>query len=572
MLPIMKSALQQRIAGRHARGDDSISHWTKLGVISIAIVFLSIHLFPLLRSPLHGDDLPNSMLRGSLQISGVSFWQHVIQSTFDWWNNEGRFFPMAILEGSAVFYLFDEIWTYKLFQFSIVVILVLLLAQLITPISLRPSVWLCSVLCIASSLQFRNWYDPIIGFAAMIPSSSIKVVGVLLLLRMAAANDRKARKRAFIVTATILWFFALTQYETTTAFAPSLLLAHKLGSSSKSKSITPDTVADAPRPVSRLPLLKSTWMPGAILFAATVVYVAGLFLLRPQVNAAPAYTPTLTLNQFVPAYMKQFSGGVPFSWLVAGIELDRPPILMASLLVIITTASMLAMIHGIQRSEIPDVPILWPTALMSLNFIIAAPISSAVSQRWQQELRVGYGYINVFYQYIGFGVLLSVIIQICLFKGRGTPRRQTVSAQRKQMKSPLLASVLTLIIVVLTVTGHSLLGTVTSAMRPSNVDRNNVIEALRPGGSVAVLATDMEGEGVMPVVTSKYDPNLFLNTTFFHIHGGDQSYVVFRDLDSCGELCRNRYIELEFTLLAQHEGDNTPPTLTATLKQPPPGP
>lgn len=480
------------------------------------------------------------MLPGALAELDITFLDHVRGLTEAWWTTQGRFFPIAILEGSSIFVTFQTVETYKLFQFAVIQIVILLTANLISPLALRPTKWLVSVVCLTAALQYRNWYDPVLGFASMIPSSAIKISLTFLLLRHAAVASKASRRRLSLAGATVLWFAAVMQYETVISFLPSLLIAHRIGRPVPSHGLTNASGRRARLMLkpTRYPPSPSPFYPSVALCAATIIYVGVVLSFGPRLSPSPAYQPSIAVRDFLPAYLKQLSGSLPFSWFIAGLHPKLDP--QNGALVALTVFVLFLIPFWVRqfRPERCKDTLRWPSIALGLNLVFAAPFSSAISLRWQEELEFGYGYINVFYQYLGMGILLSALVHSAV------PASNSIRSTTGP--SPLHLAWVSLLVLCLLLTGRALLDQTVDAMRPSRSDRQVVIDALAPGGNIFEASSQVSSTGVVSVVSDSYDPNLFINATFFNLHSDFFEYAVFKSVSDCGELCADGFAELTF--------------------------
>jgi len=182
----------------------------------IAAIVASIR--PILSSHWSGDDWPNSQApywntfrygENSLDRTISS----VLNSIEGWMYGQGRFFPLASLEGTFLFNYFSDLESYKRIQFGML-FLVLIVA-----------IWFVYVLCrshylaivfgllLAITVQFRRDFDPHLGFSLLVPSMTLKLLLSSILYYFAVTTRRLLRFLVFCIAGSVLYFAAMSTYE-----------------------------------------------------------------------------------------------------------------------------------------------------------------------------------------------------------------------------------------------------------------------------------------------------------------------------------------------------------------------
>ena len=489
-----------------------------------SIAFLIVFLHPILLSPLGGDDLPNSLMRGVLELGYQTFWSRIAETISHWWVYEGRFFPISTLEGNLVFYLITGVTAYKFFQLGMVILALSLLVKFVSLKTQRANFTLTLILL--GSLGFRSWYDPILMFNSLLPSTAVKVFLALNCFKAFHHEDSALKRNAYLIFGAFLWTLAILQYELIIGFSPLLItpviMSHPRQNQEGLLSYT------------RL-LLKKGRLEILVGFLTLAYFCAYLFL-RPKPQS-PTYQASFHVEALFSTYFKQLSGSIPGIAVFLPNEISKPH-LIAVWLVLFPFVTFLVLRR-------PQLPLLSREArlsslLIALVFIFISPLTAAISPRWQNEVRFGYSYLSVFYQYLGFGLILAVMCDSFI-------KRKTVHrAFAKAFSITLLTFLLSI--------SHANLAQTTKTMRPTNAERSLIKDSLSDGALSEGLSIVVTASPV-PVVSTAYDPNRFVNELFFSMHGG-KHVMVFKTIEECAQLCAENYLEFSIQYSTDdHQGE-----------------
>lgn len=366
----------------------------------VALGFLSWALWPITDSALQGDDIPNSMRSAVLSYFSQSRWSAIEQSVSQWLKNEGRFFPISAIENVYLFSTIHSVALYKVVQWLTAVTVIAVVAWLATSIIGARRTLPVVLLAIGAGMQTRNWYDPTFGFGLLLQSTLLKVVVAAILLHRVVTR----KSSGFVLTGSvILWTLALLQYEVVITLLPIFAI-----------------VAFVALDVNRIKNL---------LYVIPHSVVAITFLIMSQImrggrTPAPAYTTNTNLRIFGPTYLKQVSGGVPFSQHFWGSSTEnffgsiyRPEVIIVLVIVVVV---MTMVSPGLASSSFDYAKVIG-LFLIGLNMALGPGLPTAMSQRWQSELSWGYGYLPVYFQYFGVGLVLFSAIVLAFSIGRKHP-------------------------------------------------------------------------------------------------------------------------------------------------------
>ncbi|MGQ0823987.1 MAG: hypothetical protein ACT4OX_02965 [Actinomycetota bacterium] len=352
-----------------------------IGVVVLVIALMAV-IGPLRHGGFIGDDAINVLFRDSLRETDSSVWEHMRFYTRDWMEKQGRFFPGAIAEGSAVWWFLDDRAHYEAFQILVVALDLALLALLIRQVSRQWPPAFIAVALALSSIQFRLFHDAVLSLSGLLPVVLAAVLGMVL-----ALNCWQVRGDWWLLPiAALLWFFALTSYEIAFFVAPAAVLSFWL------------VAGDVRRRV----------VSTAIVVVPTVVLFGVVLSLRDEAEALePAYTTRFHLSEMLPASIYQFVGAVPgnvpafrsepsLGDLFSGHELG------SLFLALVVGAAVAVAVTRCRSAAARDRLVL---ALFGLTLWIAPVVTVAIAQRWQDELGFGLAYLGVYFQSFGFALV-----------------------------------------------------------------------------------------------------------------------------------------------------------------------
>ena len=463
-------------------------------------------------------------MRGVLQLGYQSFWERIAGGISHWWVNEGRFFPISAIEGNVIFYLLESVTAYKIFQFTVVVTAVLLLVRIIGSDCSVSNLLL--LILLTGAFGFRNWYDPTLMFNSILPSTAVKIFLVLLSFRKYHQSHSPTKRKFYLTIAFFLWFLAILQYEIIIGFLPIIL--------------TP-VMIETPRHCSDSTLKYCTRVLGraraeVTLMMSTVVYLIVYLIIRPSPKSA-AYQASFDSGAFFETYFKQLSGSIPGISLFLAGELSIFHFYLSCIIILPVTVVLIFRTSNIRLFNDRR---LFATLVIALTFTFVSPISAAISPRWQDEVHFGYAYLSVFFQYLGVGLLLSIGVDYLI--------------KHKIIKKTIAKACLATVLTVLVACSHANLIETVRSMRPTNTERNLLINSLSSGSLAQAGSTIVNRP--LAVVSQNYNPNLFVNELFFSMHGV-KPMRVFNSVDDCADLCADSYLVFSITYNSSLEGDET---------------
>ena len=365
----------------------------------LPLALAALVLSPMLATGYLADDVVSSLLPGMMRATGEGFAartlgaiRHSIEG--------GRFYPLVWIEYTAAFTILRDVVAYKAAILAGVLLDLALLIALVR--RLGGGTGLASLAAIATSglFQFRVFFDPILSFHGLL---QVVTAGVLLsLIALLAALDGKGR--GWLVVSVGLYLGCLLTYEVTYP----LFLLHA-------------ALIWGRRPGYRERIV--TILPFALLAFAC----AGASALVRMRYPTDAYIHDVDLGpgSVALALAKQCSAALPLSAFVAdpsGIFHDvRDPSAIVRwlgrgdvvLVALLAGSGAIAALRR-ARSEIadrrPGTRVLLATLGLALAVLPGALI--AVSGRYQGEIGWGQGYLPVYMQCFGAGLLIASCLDI----------------------------------------------------------------------------------------------------------------------------------------------------------------
>jgi len=454
-------------------------------------------IWPVTQSALHGDDIPNSMRSAALKYTNQSQWQYISSSIAQWVRNQGRLFPVSVIENVLLFSTVHSVTMYKFIQWLVLLCLVVLMGWFVQIVVGSKSALPVVAFGLLAALQTRNWYDPTFGFGLLLQSVALKVFLSAILLYFSINGRRRLLWGSLSV---IVWAGGLLQYEVVITLLPTLAIV----------AFLPAKHAPLRRLVAVMPH-----------FVISVVFLVVSQLLRHGKVVAPAYTTNTDFHQVFPTYIRQLSASVP---LFAHIwDITPRSVIGATSLVTFSIFTVLAVVGVVaMRDELSDDPLrrrkIAGLFLIGLNLMLGPSIPTSLSIRWQSELSWGLGYLPVFLQYLGVAL---VIASALLWLGSAVVRNLS--------RRCLLAGTLALCTVSAT-TNRTLLAENVSAQEPARWSREFYEDSVRLGF--------FDGVPDGSIIESPFaDPNSWVSNYFTTWLGGPEDLTFVRSAEDRTSFC-----------------------------------
>lgn len=334
------------------------------------------------------DDASYANLSFAIDTGRISLQSAAWASYSNWLATNGRWYPGLVVEKYAVFSIFQDRLAYKIFLVAISLVALITVWLFIRKLASEEFAF-TSILGTIACFQIRGYHDPFIAYNGM-----IQIVTIFLFTSLAEfLTYAESGKRRHLIASLSLYVLACSTYEIAYIWAPLFALA-ALSRRNLRQSM-----------VLKLPI-------AAIGFA----FVAGSFILRANARIDPGslYSTRLDLGAYVAALCDQITAALPLSYLIFnpskiflpawhGFGIPLNPITFgiaaACAFVVIPTSA----VPGRRQSW-------WVLAGLGILLVLLPSIEIPLLLKYQEELKPGLGYLPVFIEYIGVGILIALII------------------------------------------------------------------------------------------------------------------------------------------------------------------
>ncbi|MEP6821229.1 MAG: LamG domain-containing protein [Chthoniobacterales bacterium] len=144
----------------------------------LCAVALAIALLPYLNPGFYSDDVFNSVFLGELHIKGLSLWQSIVATNHSWMTWNGRLFPVGIVTGSLAWYFASGQIASRLLQISLIILNLFVCVRLLRGLTKSSTFPLLFLATIPAFFQARLDHDPMTSFSPLLQT-------VLLLILLA---------------------------------------------------------------------------------------------------------------------------------------------------------------------------------------------------------------------------------------------------------------------------------------------------------------------------------------------------------------------------------------------------
>jgi hypothetical protein len=461
------------------------------------------------------------MRSAALQREDLKRWEFITLAINQWKTYEGRFFPVSTIENVHIFDFIHSVFLYKFLQLFITIALIILAAAFIAKLLGSWRIFPLAAFVLLSCLQTRNWYDPTLGFALLLQSVQIKILFCLYgAINFLQIEGRRAY--IYLFGSVLLWVMALLQYEVVVTLIPTLFILVVLFSGDN--------------------LRKK--IAGGLFGSITAVYIWSIFQLRAGISTSAAYTVNSDLETVTLTYLKQLSGGVPFSAIIWSRGAESPIVALSRLpfplLLILVAPIVLSIIFRSSLVEVTNRSTLI-LFVLGLNFCLGPALTTAVSVRWQNEVAWGLSYLSVSFVYTG---IAFIAISTIVFASKTSVRRPAIGS--------ILFGLFVGIFALSAVSNHALLVGNANATKHMRVQRDLYDMAIREGFFSLVPDNSI-------VVYPSFDENFWINSYFTEWLGGPKGLVFVQGRDDARKQCDSNvlFVRCPKTYYLEYKSTNT---------------
>lgn len=374
--------------------------------LAVVLAFQVLFLLPTLRTGYIADDAINSSFTGALQLKGVSAWDAANSVSNGWVHNQGRWAPLGFYWAYGEWHLLHSLLAYKLLQIAAVLVAGSFTWVLLRRVGYGRAAAALAVLLAGVVIQLRVYYDPILSFTQGTAIVWCLYSGSLILF----ALWLRRRKFGWLAGSLVLLFLACATYEGPALMFPLFwLVAWRLAPSLRGAA----RAAIAPTILSLAFLVL-----GAVLRS------------RASAGAGGPYAPSFNLKEVVFTTTDQFLAAVPLSYRIFDPSNLFPNRLDTNLplsIAIGLAAALCAWLilrrcsapEGLFESSFAGRRNLGWLAAFGAAVVILTGSPIGIAARYQDELVAGLGHIQVFFGYIGVGMIGAALTIACARAIRG---------------------------------------------------------------------------------------------------------------------------------------------------------
>jgi hypothetical protein len=378
--------------------DSSLSRWFP---IVLAVLGFSV-ISPALWSGWLGDDAFYSVLNGVLKADGLSLWQAMWRSFEQWLLGNGRFYPGLVIEKYLVFYIFTNLVAYKAFLVAMTLVTVELFRRCVTGYTNAATANLCALIVITLFTE-RGYHDSILAYNAMPQVVMVAMLASLMTFRRALVERSIAMRIASIV------FFAIAAITYEDVYLLCL--------------IYPAIVALARR--ARAEVVRMSWPYVLIsafltILALAMRHVVGLpkgsnYAIGPDPLAIARTAGDQIVSAFPLSYWAFDPSGIYSRSDVNDFFRNAP--LSPIVFVAFAIAAWWCLRQVVRNNSARVAPLVW----IGLLVLVLPALPIAVTVKYQHELKLGLGYLPVFFQIFGVALIGAALAKVILLRWRVMP-------------------------------------------------------------------------------------------------------------------------------------------------------
>lgn len=353
--------------------------------ISIAVVIL---LLPYVTNELWWDDSLNSQLQASLHRFNLTL------PEYTWlkikaYIASGRFL-LCFLYSDALFYIFHTVFSIRLVDMMMVVINVVLFARILYKLKVHINFIALFILLLFGLFRITPYYDPLASLAWLYPSLGILFcISILFLLKWQETGAVK-----FLGLSVAVGFFSVCCYEIGLFYFPLafyLVLTNQNSTKLKLKNLLVVAIH-------------------CLLYLIIVAFI--------RLNHSSSYGGISfgKINNIPATYLKQLIAPLPGSYYLAIVsqQIDVGVlwhmVLDSSLSGILFWSCFIACIISLNSSKLKAIHIDARIYKLGLALFFLPSLLISFSERYQNEMYWGVGYLPIYFQYFGLAILFTILL------------------------------------------------------------------------------------------------------------------------------------------------------------------
>lgn len=395
-------ALRLNLFFSFRKNNISCSNQSVLIILSILFLFLSF--LPVLSSGFYWDDAIFATTIPVKRISGVSIWQGIKDEVISY-SLRGRINPFATFQ-FLIFYLFPDVHAYKTILLILTLIDGCLFYKFNSELFKNQIVALAILLLLPLCIQLRIYHDPMLGYYGLMQMMFAELMISLICFNRYLEN----RKKKYLILSIIFFTIGLMSYE---MFYPLILLYFLLAwhSQKKWKQVLSFCI----------PFI----LVEAILFSVSFGF--RFYSAKMGFDTYSGTTFSFDIGKILSAWLNQTSAAIPLSYRMAGNDATILKRLIPASEIF--SQSFVEFVRGITWSDVVSIMIflfLWIEIRKQIHLpvlsgfhwafgftlLIGSSLVLALSEKYQNEILPGLGYLPVFFGYFGAAFVIFCLAVI----------------------------------------------------------------------------------------------------------------------------------------------------------------
>lgn len=375
----------------------------KLVFLFASILSLAYVLVPINNSSYVGDDWPNSQTPDLIrwrfgEKNLINLWSEISFWNDSWFRGQGRIYSVQFIENRLIFYFFENPTIYKLFQYLINILAILIIGYLIYEMTKSINLVSGFLITFAAIFQIRPDFDPHLAFGGMLQSMMIKIILTIIFGIFYLKSSKNTKLLGFLVI--FIWISAMFTYEYSWLCIPAVifyLISYTLINFKQNQII-------------RTKLIKICL--ALILSTATIAFlVFGIFKPR-AIGVSDVYRFRFAFPESLITYLKQTYAAIPgsvdhimFSPVsFENLEITNRAYLIIFLLIILFFTIFIEIFNNKSNTSFNYRLI----SLLVFGFLlfISPGIIIAGQPVWWDNFVFGSSYLGVYVGEVGFSIFL----------------------------------------------------------------------------------------------------------------------------------------------------------------------
>lgn len=362
-------------------------------IINIILIIISIYfLYPLLQSGYVSDDAYNSMIRGSILEKETSFFKYVLDLNWGWLSNSGRLYPIEHFSQTFIFYFIKNLFLFKCLKLLLILFSIYYFRLNIIEFTNSKLLGNICILFLIVFFQFRQWHDPILGFAILIPLVCFFLFSSLYYYQAYL----RINKKNYLYKSILLYICLLLTYEISYPLIILFIVIYYFKSNSFNN-------------------ISSTLKYHFIIFLL-VILITIYFRLNVGEKSYPSLDQSFSILEFLKALGVQIFSGLSFSY-YPKLKINYfNNLQLSDFLIFIYFGILFFQLKKIQYSNF-KLNLIIKLLILGFLLIITQSFMVAISGHKNDliNMGLGFGYLPVLIEYFGYSIAyLSIILFIFL--------------------------------------------------------------------------------------------------------------------------------------------------------------